>query len=97
MYLAAGKIPAAFLCRKKIMLELVGCIFMGLIAIILSEWLFGGILNTTGWIGYRAYSIFTGEWDVPVIELRKKHQDSIWPWVIVFTLFGTILYLIIGT
>lgn len=65
------------------------------LGVVLVEWLFGGILKGMRWVGYRIFSLFTGQVNVPVIELRKQHDDSIWPWVIISGLIGGITALII--
>jgi hypothetical protein len=69
------------------MIEFISVILAELVGVVVAEWLFGGLLRGISWIGYRLYSLFIGKQDVPVSALRKGHDDSIWPWVIVFCLF----------
>jgi hypothetical protein len=98
VYLAVGIIPGRFFCAAgqltfRFMIELISVLFLELTTILLSEWLFGGLFKSIGWSGYRIYSIFTGEWGVPVSTLRKTHDGSIWPWVLLSCLFGGLLAL----
>ena len=87
MYLAVGVFLAAFLYLRD-MLEFIGVVLVELVGVVVAEWLFGGIFKSLRWIGYRIFSLFNGEQDIPVSELGKKYDDSIWPWVIVAVLLG---------
>lgn len=46
------------------MLELIGRIIVWLFAKILIEWILGGILRFVYGVGLRAYSLFTGGWEL---------------------------------
>lgn len=50
--------------------------------------LFVAIFKFIQGIGLRVYSLFTGDIDLPISELRQKYDDSIWPWMIVAGLLG---------
>lgn len=72
------------------MFEFIGIVLIELIGVVVIEWLFGGVFKFLRWVGYRIFSLFTKEQGVPVSKLRKKHDGSIWPWVIVFGLLGSL-------
>ncbi len=63
----------------------IGWFFMEIII----ELILGGISRFFQRIGLRIYSIFTGEWGLPMKELTEKHGDKIVPW-----LFGAMVFLV---
>jgi len=78
------------------MFEFIGVVIAEFLGVIVMEYLFGGILRSLRWVGYRIFSMFTNEMDVPISELREKHDASIWPWVIIFGLLGGLTTLLLA-
>jgi len=97
-YSAAGSFPGRFFTSLIFgtMVEILVLIVSGLIAVIISEIWLDGVLNVLNWFAYRTYSIFTGEWNVSLDELREKYKDSMWPWVLLSCSFGVLLRLILS-
>lgn len=76
----------------SVMLEI---IFQGIaeaFSMVFSEWLFGGTARLFRKTGLRAYSLFNGEWSVPIKELREKHDDKMIPWFLAAFIWGGVLY-----
>ncbi|MBC6992727.1 hypothetical protein QWY85_14980 [Neolewinella lacunae] len=77
------------------MFEIIGILVVELLAILLSEWIFGGLFNFIQGVGLRIYSLFDGTGKISIAELRVKHDDKILPWFLGFLVFGTTIYLLL--
>ncbi|WP_020567190.1 hypothetical protein [Neolewinella persica] len=74
------------------MMKMIGQAIASLFGELFSVWFLGGFLKFVHGVGVRIYSLFVGTRKTPVAELRGMYEDLMLPWLIGFSIFGTVFY-----